>query len=357
MADKKPRITLIGHGGTIGMVETETSSGKKVLAPAKNAQDLLIQTSKDTQDAAEYTLIDFENEDSTNLNPNHWIKLAKKIKELQESGDVDGIIITHGTDTMAYNAGASSLALGHLLKMPIVFTGAQKPISQSGSDGQINLEDSVSTVIKAMEIGFNRVMIVFNRKLMLGSRAMKINESRFDAFDSPAFPLLGEITSQGVNFGPAALSIIRNGKQTENKFLADFNFRTVTIELSPGLDPEFVKAILDTKKCSGLILKSFGAGNIPDKFEGFNLVPLIQESTSKYKIPILVSTQFVGGSTHMDTYATGQSAINAGAIPTGDMTHIMSQVKLMWLLAQEEYQSIDKLKEGMLHNFVDEISS
>ncbi|MDP3733551.1 MAG: asparaginase [Candidatus Daviesbacteria bacterium] len=352
----KPRITIIGHGGTIGMVETEVSPGQIVLMPAKNAKELLTQTSLDTQESADYTLIDFENEDSTNLNPNHWIKLAKKIKELQDSGKVDGIIVTHGTDTMAYNAGACSLALGHFLKIPVIFTGSQKPISQSGSDGQINLEDSVSTVVRSIELHLNRVMVVFNRKIILGARAMKINESRFDAFDSPAFSVLGEITAQGVQFGPAALTIT-NGRKKTGPFLADFNFKTVTIELSPGLDPQLVMAILKTGKCDGLILKSFGAGNVPDKFEGFSLIPLIKEASQKYKIPILVSTQFVGGSTHMDVYGPGQNAINAGAIPTGDMTHIMSQVKLMWLLAQKEYQNLDKLKKGVIKNFIDEISS
>ncbi|OGK19498.1 hypothetical protein A3G67_04190 [Candidatus Roizmanbacteria bacterium RIFCSPLOWO2_12_FULL_40_12] len=364
---KKPHIHIVGHGGTIGMEDVVYPDGTKVRMPAKNAQDLLKRTSKDIQEMANFTFSEFEKEDSTNLNPYHWSKLAHEIDRIQKDEEIDAVVVTHGTDTMTYHAGAISLAMGKHLKIPVVFTGSQKPMGQEGSDATPNLEEAIMTTRGARELGLNRTLLVFDHRVFLGSRAVKISESRFDAFDSPAFPTLGEFVGSGIVWSPVAENIAYEDKKTihqklDNGLKAKFDFNVVSIELTPGLNPIFPKAILETGKCKGLILKSFGGGNVPDKNykeagQETNLIPMIKEATNKYKVPVLVTTQFIGGKTKMDQYGPGKAALDAGALATGDMTHVMSPVKLMWLVGQTEYQTLEEVRRGMLTNFVDEIST
>lgn len=366
---QKPRIHIIGHGGTISMESTLQPDGTYTRMPAKSASELLAQTSRETRDSAQFTFTDFEREDSTNLNPYHWGKLAREIARVQESGEVDTIIVTHGTDTMAHHAGAISLAMGRRLKMPVIFTGSQKPMGMKGSDAGVNLEEAVMAAEGAKERGLNRTLVVFNDKVLLGSRSLKTTESRFDAFDSPSFPTLAEFVGSDTSlvWGPVAENMAKTDSEEgwgqDGEVRPQFDFDIVTIELTPGLNPAFPRALLETGICKGLIFKSFGGGNVPDKdFKQLgdaetNLIPVIEEAAHKYRVPVLVTTQFTGGNTKMDMYGPGKAALDAGAVATGDMTHAMSPVKLMWLLAQPQYRDLDNLRKGMLENFADEIST
>ena len=102
------------------------------------------------------------------------------------------------------------------------------------------------------------------------------------------------------------------------------------------------------------MLKSFGAGNVPTVGE-YSLLPMIQEAVRVLKLPVLISTKFVNGKTHMGIYETGKKALNAGALPTGDLTDVMAQVKLMWALGQG-HTSLDDLKKVINTDFVGEIT-
>ena len=113
--------------------------------------------------------------------------------------------------------------------------------------------------------------------------------------------------------------------------------------------------VLRSGKCQGLLLKSLGAGNVPSEDE-YSLLDVIREATHTFKIPVLVSTKFVGGNTHMDIYEPGKLAMEAGAIPTGDLTDVMAQVKFMWALAQG-HRSSEELRNVINTSFVGEISA
>ncbi|MFA5136416.1 MAG: asparaginase [Patescibacteria group bacterium] len=364
MRDKKQiHIHIIGHGGTIGMEEVLYPDGAKVRMPARGAKDLLKKISKSVKEKTRFTYTDFENVDSSNLNPFHWSKLAQKIAKIQQEKITDAVIVTHGTDTMAYHTSAISLAFGKNLTLPVIFTGSQKPQGQAGSDATLNLEEAIMAAKQAISLRLSRVLLVFNNKVFLGSRVVKVNESRFDAFDSPAFPLLGEFVSDGITWSPVAEAMALSDKKIKKKteIMPDFDFNVVTIEITPGLNPLFPRAILETGACMGLILKSFGAGNVPDTDYSYiaqktNLIPLIREATNKYKIPVLVTTQFMNGSTNIDQYGPGKAALSAGALETKDMTHTMAAVKLMWLLGQSDNKTLESVRQGMLENVIDEVS-
>jgi L-asparaginase len=339
------KILLIGFGGTIAMVVDEAS---KSIVPAKNIQEIL-ELVPTVKDIADIDFEDLENLDSTNVNPTHWTKLAKYIAEKHDH--YDGFVITHGTNTMAYTASALALALGRGLKKPVVVTGSQLPLVAFGTDARFNLENSVKAVIKASDMHIAEVMIVFADKILRGARAVKVSESDFRAFASPAFDPIGHIKSTGVFFTPEALRL------NSDDFVCkpEFEVGVLTIDLTPGQQPQLLQEILKSGKCNGIILKSHGAGSVPT-IEPYSFLRIIKESVDHYKIPILVSTKFLGGNAFKEINdAPAVDAIKAGAIPTGDLTDVMAEVKLMWLLAQG-YRTRNELSFQVPKNYVGEVS-
>lgn len=320
--NKRRKVAILGFGGTIAMARD-----RGVLKPAKSEKKIAAFVAS-LGEEADVSFLQLENRDSTNLNPNHWTKLAYNIFEIHDQ--VDAIIVTHGTDTMAYTAGGVSLALGRGLKIPIVFTGSQLPLIDIGTDARFNLENSMKTVLRACDKGIAEVMIVFSDRVLRGSRAIKTSEARFAAFDSPAFPPLARIDATGVHFIPEARKVNRSVKLN---IKPHFHRDILAIELVPGLKPGILWEVLKSGTCQGLLLKSLGAGNVPSEDDEYSLLPLIREAIGTFKIPVLVSTKFVGGQTRMNIYESGQLALKAGAIPTGDLTDVMAQVKFMWALA------------------------
>lgn len=345
MTAMKKKVAILGFGGTIAMVPNE----KGALIPAKSVKDLITFAHK-LEELVEVTLTQLENRDSTNINHTHWAELANKIAEIHN--EYDGIIVTHGTDTMAYTAGAVALALGKDLQIPVVFTGSQLPIVDPGTDARFNLENSMKTVLQACDEKIAEVMIVFSDRVLRAVRTIKTSEARFDAFDSPALPYLAQITATGVAFGPLAFRVNQD-KSKELKAQAEFKRGILTIDLVPGLEPEILRNIIKSGNCEALLLKSLGAGNVPSE-NYYSLLPVIEE-TLKLGIPVLISTKFVGGKTIPELYEPGRKALEAGAIPTGDMTDVIGQVKLMWLLGKG-FTTMENLKKDFLTDYVGEIS-
>ena len=341
----KRKIIILGFGGTIAMVPD--SSG--VLKPAKGVEEI-IAIVPSLEEMANVSFQELERRDSTNINPGHWTKLALKIKNIHNQADA--IIVTHGTDTMAYTAGGVALALGRGLKIPVIFTGSQLPLVAYGTDARFNLENAMKTALQACDEKIAEVMIVFSDSVLRAARAIKTSEAGFPAFDSPAFPLLARIDAVGVHFITETLRI---EKETPLEVKSEFQRGILAIDLVPGLEPEILMKVLRSGGCQGLLLKSLGAGNVPSENE-YSLLPVIREAVGVLKIPVLVSTKFVGGQTHMDIYEPGKLALEAGAIPTGDLTDVMAQVKFMWVLAQG-HRSLDDLKQTMNTSFIGEITA
>lgn len=346
MKDKKS-ILIIGHGGTISMIP-----GDYGLTPAKSAEDLVAQAPL-IKETANVDFLQLENIDSVNANPTHWIRLAIEIKKELNKDKYDGIIVTHGTDTMTYASSAVAISLGRGLKRPVVFTGSQLPLVDFGTDAKFNLENAVKTVSAARDNGIAEVMITFADKVLRASRAVKVSESKFPAFDSPAIDPLADITAFGVEFGRHALKVDEHALP---ELVTGFNNEVLTIEVVPGLRPEYLQHLIRNTKLSGILLKSLGAGNVPTKGE-YSLIPTIEEAV-KRNIPVVISTKFVGGRTNMEVYETGVKPIKAGAIPVGDMTDVMAQVKMMWILANQDPKNPMKgFREKLQKNYVGEITT
>ncbi len=340
------KIALIGFGGTIAMVPNEEGA----LAPASSADELVKHAPGLNDLGANLTVINLENKDSTNVNPKDWLVLINAIYEMHH--DYDGFIVTHGTDTMPYTATATSFALAgrEALKKPVVFTGSQLPIVDPGTDARVNLERAMRILLEAVEKDISETMIVFGDRVLRASRTIKTSEARFDAFDSPAFTHLADITATPTVFSPLAQTSLP--KESSFSSHKGFDNRVVSMDVSPGLKPDALRHVALSEQCSGLILKSLGAGNVPSEGE-YSFIPVIEEIVASKK-PVIIATKFVGGKTIPEIYETGRLALKAGAGHAGNMTDVAAEVKLMWLLSQGVKEP-KLVKEHMLKSYVGEV--
>ena len=169
-------ILMIGTGGTIASKQTEYG-----LAPGLSAEDILNYIPAVSK-ICEVDSLQVCNLDSTNVTPEHWKLLVKTVQENYDR--YDGFVICHGTDTLAYTAAALSYMIQNSRK-PIVITGAQKPIEMDVTDAKTNLLDSF---IYASDNDSQDVNIVFDGKVIVGTRARKERAKSYNAFCSINFP-------------------------------------------------------------------------------------------------------------------------------------------------------------------------
>jgi len=341
---KKKKILVIGYGGTISMVVRDNK-----VVPAKNIKEIMAMLPR-LSELADVELDVLSNKDSTNVNHADWTRLAYHISK--NISRYDAFLITHGTNTMAYTASALSLALGAGLKKPVALTGSQLPLTVYGNDARFNFENAVKVLVQACDENVAEVMVVFNDLVLRGARAVKVSESAFRAFVSPAFPAIGDILSTGVHFNYNARK-----PDPKEKFVVQPHFTpgVLSIDLTPGQLPDLFETIISSGKCKGIILKSHGAGSVPTDGP-YNFIPLIHKTVHEYKIPVIISTKFLGGNSYKEVNdECAVVALEAGAIPSGDLTDVMTEVKLMWLLAQG-INSIGGIQKAILSDHTGEIT-
>ena len=237
-------ILMIGTGGTIA--SGQTAEG---LAPELDPSRLL----QDTPRVAQLCRVDclqLYSLDSTNIRPCHWLGLARAIRERYDQ--YDGFVISHGTDTMAYTAAALSYLIQDCPK-PIVLTGAQKPIWYDGTDSKRNLTDAFLYACR----GCGGVQIVFNGKVILGTRARKTFSKSFQAFSSINYPDLG-VLRDGV-----LLRYIRQDCHAAPVFFDTLDSKVALLKLTPGQDRAAADFLLERN--DALIIESFGVGGLPEQ--------------------------------------------------------------------------------------------
>ncbi len=351
MSDK-PRICLIYTGGTIGMTKMDDGT----IRPPDRPEDFL-RVAPELKHLVDFEFVPLLNKDSTNMIPADWTAIAKAVYERRCEG-YQGFVIAHGTDTMHFSASAVAFALGKPLPFPVVFTGAQAIPEVHHGDARVNLLRACT--VATMDLG--EVVISFGDYVFRGCRAQKKDERRFDAFESPAFYPLAFITEEILLTGLGSRRRqIEDGGDID--FRAEFEHGVFQVSLIPGLEPELLLPVLDSPMCKGVILQSFGAGNVPS-LAGYSFGAII-EHACKLNIPVIITSQFPANATLHTSYEPGRAAIAAGAIPTGNMTSSCAVAKFRWVLAQVEEsfrrgeivvaQKIAKVDEMMQRNYIDEM--
>lgn len=264
------------------------------------------------------------NKDSTNIIPNDWNKIARAIYKRRD--EFAGFVVMHGTDTMHFSATAVGFALGSAINSPVVFTGAQTTPTVTYGDARTNLERACKVATSELA----EVVISFDRYVFRGCRAEKRSAKSFDAFESPAFDPLGEF--EGGELRLENTAVTRGARNNEIEFRPGFEAGVMQISLVPGQDPSLLDEVLQSDRCHGIVLESFGAGNVPSR--GPNSLLRVIERWTRAAKPIIVASQCPASATRRTQYEPGRKAIAAGALPIGNMTTSCAAVKLMWLLAQ-----------------------
>ena len=327
------KILLIHTGGTMGM---SPGHGENVVST--QFIDEVFQYIPGVKDIAEIDFRPLFTVDSSNISIQHWIELGGLIAEHIEK--YDGFVIIHGTDTMSYTASALSFMLNNLPK-PVILTGSQRPLTAIRTDAKNNL-------INAIELAtydIPEVCVFFDYKLFRGNRAKKISIDDFDAFASPNYPLLAEV---GLH-----IEVKNNHRLPSGIFRLDKNFHNdvLCLRLYPGMNPSFIES-LASSNVKIIILEAFGAGNVP-VMEG-SVIPFIEKMSKSGRL-VAISSQSMNGSVDLRLYECGRSALEAGAVPCGDMTTEAAVIKAMYLLGQFD-GNIQKVKNNFTRCLSGEIT-
>ena len=324
------RVCIIYTGGTVGMKKTPHgyAPAPGYLAEALGEIGELSRRGMPSFDIVELTPL----LDSSNISVPEWNKIASMIGE--RYCDYDGFVVLHGTDTMAYTASALSFILEGLDK-PVILTGSQIPLCELRSDARDNL---ITSLIIASEGVVREVALYFGNRLLRGNRATKISADGLVAFKSPNFPPLAE-AGITIKYDRRLISSHRTGEPFHVRPLSAVPIGV--LKVFPGLQFGLFESVM-TEKLSGIVLETFGTGNIPTS-DGA-LLPIIKKAFSAGGV-VVVCSQCPQGSVSLGAYETSSALKAAGAVSGMDMTTEAAVAKLYYLFTK--YESVEKIKEKM----------
>ena len=311
------KILMIGTGGTIA----------SELTPELNTRQLL-DFIPDIGKLCRVDCIQLYNLDSTNICPENWLGVVDTLRKNYDA--YDGFVISHGTDTMAYTAAALSYLIQGSPK-PIILTGAQKPIWFDGTDSKRNLTDAFLYACR----GCGGVQIVFNGKVILGTRARKTFSKSFQAFSSVNYPDLAVLQDERL------LQYIRTESLPRPIFYDTLCQNVGLLKLIPGTKRELVEFMVE--RYDGIVIESFGVGGLPD-YPGQEFYPVVRQAVERGRI-VVMTTQVPNEGSDLSVYHVGghlKSTLRL--LEAFDMTTEAAVCKLMWILGQtKEFERVREL--------------
>lgn len=339
-----PKVAIISTGGTIASRVDYRTGGVR---PALSASDLYSVVPELSKTAIIDTEILFSLY-SENITTKHWSEIAKSVAGHIDKG-ADGVVVAHGTDTMAYTSAALSFALQDL-PIPVIVVGSQRSADRPSSDAATNLIGAVTAaahapfaeVTLAMHETMSDKAIVFHR----GTKARKCHTSRRDAFQSVnANPIArmenGQIQMLTENY--------RKRDSTRKAVVKpDFDEKVALIKFHPHLNPQIIDWYVN-EGYRGLILEGTGLGHV-SKY----CIESIRRAVEK-NVVVAMASQCIWGRIDMKVYNQGRDLLASGVLPLEDMLAETALVKLMWILGQTK--KADEAKKLLVKNLANEISA
>ncbi len=311
------RVLILHTGGTLGMSARRPSA----LQPDTYAHEILSRVPELAALATIETRI-LCNLDSSDVGPDEWSALADEIATARAAGH-DGVVVIHGTDTMAYTAAALSFALVGLDR-PVVLTGSQRPLGEIRSDARRNLVDAVDLATRDIpEVG-----VCFDGALLRGNRATKGDAWSYTAFASPNCAPLARL---GLD-----VEIAPHVRRPRGAFAVDgrFDARVAVLFVTPGMDPRIVERLgaADAEGgARGVVVAAFGVGNVPSRTRS---VAAAVRRLVDGGVTVAVVTQAHAGAVDLALYENGVALRDAGALAGGDMGIEAAVAKLMHALGR-----------------------
>lgn len=317
-----PQVSIVSTGGTIASRVDYITGGVFSAISSRDLLSIVPEISEIAKIEADILYSVF----SENITHEHWREMAIRVKEKIEEGS-KGVIITHGTDTMAYSSAALSFALQDL-PIPVIFVGSQRSSDRPSSDAATNLVGVVSAaayapfaeVVVGMHENTSDESIIFHR----GTKARKCHTSSRYAFRSVNQSPLARYLDGNVTMIEENYRIRQNSNV---RVCADFDGRVSLIKFHPNFNPKILETLMD-EGYKGIILEGSGLGHINEKCYG------VIEAAIDRDIVMGMTSQCIWGRVNMNVYSTGRELQRLGVIPLEDMLPETAFVKLMWCLGQ-----------------------
>jgi glutamyl-tRNA(Gln) amidotransferase subunit D len=338
-----PQVAIISTGGTIASRVDYRTGGVR---PALSASDLYSVVPELSKIAVIDTEILFSLF-SENITAKHWSEIAKSVGRYVEKG-VDGVVVAHGTDTMAYTSAALSFALQDL-PVPVIMVGSQRSADRPSSDAATNLIGAVTAaayapfaeVAVAMHETMSDKSIVFHR----GTKVRKCHTSRRDTFESVnASPIArmenGQIQMLTENYH-------KRNSTRKAVVKPDFYEKVALIKFHPNLNPQIIDWYV-SEGYKGIVLEGTGLGHVSNY-----CLESIRKAIEK-DVVVAMASQCIWGRVDMNVYYQGRDLLAIGVIPLEDMLAETALVKLMWILSQTK--KLDEAKKLLSKNIANEIS-
>ena len=329
--DKK-KILLLTTGGTIASVP-----GGEGLEPHRSG--VMERELEQLRTYYDISVLDVMCLDSSNITPGEWQLIARSVFE--NRAGFDGIVVSHGTDTMAYTASAVTFMLPDI-DIPVVFTGSQLPLADMLSDGPDNLR----TAFAMAASGHPGVFLAFDRKVMLGCRAVKVRASGFSAFESVNARYAAQVSNLGLVADPQVLP----QRKGEARLCPDISREVFLLKLTPGLNPA-VFDMLAAMGYKGIVIEAFGLGGVNVLHKGLRGIRRAVEDG----ISVVVTTQCLYDSSNLQVYQVGNKLLELGVIQGRDMTSEAAMTKLMWAIGQGMEQP--EIAELFAQNLAGEVTA
>mgnify|MGYP003882424563 CR=1 FL=1 len=335
-------IALVTTGGTIAMKEQEVGKGA---VPTLSGADFLSRLPLGFPEIVV--------EEHCNLPSSHFTLeilwgLRERVMNLAASPDIEGIVITHGTDTMGYTAAALSFAIQNL-PVPVVLVGAQRSEDRPSSDAAENLIGAVQCAAKAP---FAEVVVAMHQTISdeaiaihRGTKVRKLHTSRRDAFKTVNAGLLARVLGGNI----IMLTNDFHPRNPDSKLVLkpEFEEKVALIKFYPGMNPEIIDWHVE-EGYKGIILEGTGLGHI--RRECFSSIRNAIESG----VIVAMTSQCIWGRVNMNVYSNGRDLLSIGVIPLEDMLAETALVKLMWVLGQT--RDLEEAKNLMRRNMAHEFS-